>query len=225
MYRHISKIALGLLATTFITFGYQKESYAIPFSNGSFDDASAWIDVSAGGTTSISGGQASLSTASGSAGTYSAVLSQGDDGSFTFSDPITLTSDSLYLNYDIRFETAGADAAEGNFSSFDDYLGVSLYDAFDWSYDLSFVSGDDFAVSTDWATVSLDVSSLIGRDIALAFELHDEANATDTTFWLDNISFSSTRPDVEVPEPSMFVLFLLGLAGLAVRNLKADKRC
>lgn len=183
---------------------------AVPFSSGDFSTIDGWNDASTSGTVLIDGGTATLSTGSGSADLFSASLVQGDDGSFIFPAPISLASDLLSLSFDVRLSNLGADLGEGDFSSFDDYLTVALYDAIDLTFDTIFTSGVDFALSTSWATVTLNVSALAGREMALSFDLNDEANGRDSAVELDNVRFvQPDLPPVDVPEPEAGVLMLM----------------
>lgn len=189
---------------------------AVPFSSGDFSTIDGWNDASSSGAVIIDGSTATLSTGNGNADLFSASLVQGDDGNFSFPAPISLASDLLSLSFDVRLSDLGADLSEGDFSSFDDYLTVALYDATDMTFDTIFTSGVDFALSTSWATVTLNVSALAGREMALSFDLNDEANGRDTAVELDNVRFVQPDvPPVDVPEPKAGVLMLMAAFAMA----------
>lgn len=192
--------------------------------NGAFDDGTGWNDASVTGTTNIVGGEAQLSTAAGSSSPFSAVLVQGDDGLFTFIDPINLDIDIIFLTFDIRFQDDGIDIGESGISAFVDFLSVALYDELDFTglSDLFFNSGDDFTQGASWTTVTLDVSALAGRTIALSFDLNDENDGRDTSVFLDNVMFSAQQV-FPVPEPGSLILYSIGLLGLISVKKKRDK--
>jgi hypothetical protein len=180
--------------------------------NGGFDTTDGWNVVATDGSVSFPSGAARLETGSDAYGPFSAVLIRGDDGSFAFADPIQLTADTTSLVFDVSFLDLGPDGGEPIFGTFSDYLGVNLYDSLDPSLDLQFVSALDFAESTDFATVSLDVSSLAGRSVALSFELNDEADGRDTAVRIDDVCFANAGGcGTAVPEPSAALVFGFGL--------------
>lgn len=189
--------------------------------NGNFGSDNGWNDASATGSTNIVDGEAQLSTASAGSSPFSAVLMQGDDGFFTFTDPISLDIDINFLTFDIRFQDDGIDAGETGISIFADFLSVALYDELDFTglSDLFFNSGDDFTQSTSWTTVTLDVSALAGHTIALSFELNDESDTRDTSAFLDNVMFSAQQ----VSEPASLILYSLGMLVLISVNKKRYK--
>ena len=212
MKKFLSSLALVSTAV------FAQQALAAPLLNGSFDDASAWVDVSYSGSTDISGGVASLSTGAGT-DPFSAVLVQGDDGFFSFSNPVSVPTDALTLSFDVRMDQVVAGDESG--FGFGDFLTVALYDAMDFSYDTFFFGdGFDFSVDSLWTTVSLDISALAGRDLAISFELTDEDDGFDSTVFLDNVEIAGLPP-VQVSEPGSLVLMILGLAGLVASRRRA----
>ena len=148
-----------------------------------------------------------------------AILAQGDDGAFSFLDPILLTNDIKWLTFDVKAEFFD-DLYESGLSTFSDALRINLYDELDFTgaSDLLFSSDNDFLVSNQWQVIQLDVSALAGRSIALSFELFDENNKLDAIFQLDNIAFSANAVSTPVPEPPTFILFTI--AAIFLRNYK-----
>lgn len=190
---------------------------AMPFQNGDFSSGlDGWTNAGAGDAI-VESGAAVLSTLPGdNADPFSAILVQGDDGNFGFATAFQLPSDTLSLEFDVR-STTSPDPAEAGGSLFTDALNVVVYDALGFGpTDLVFVSGTDFVPTIDWQTVSLDVSSLSGRDAALSFELFDESDGADTRFFLDNIGFIP-RVVGTVPVPSSLFLMTFGLLVLRRR--------
>lgn len=199
-------------------------SHAAPIENGDFNEGlSGWNDLSLGGSASISGDDTLLITGGAGAEIYSASLWQGDNGSFQFSDPLSLTPEQNFLAFDVRLEDQSEDASESGSSFFSDSLSMELYDSLDFSYDLFFQSGSDFSIGSEWSKVFLDVSSLQGRDFALTINLFDEDDGSNALFGLDNFAFTETdSPDgsgsVPVPEPASLGLLVLGLGALLLRR-------
>ncbi len=199
-------------------------TFALALVNGDFSsDLSGWNNAGATDAT-VNAGVAELSTQVGDGiNPYSSVLVQGDDGSFTFGSPVVLGADIETLIFDIRFDQFD-DSLEAGFSSFDDSLTVALYDELDFSgsSDLIFSSGSDFSAESIWQTVELDVTALAGHTLALSFELFDESNGFDSTFYLDNINFLAAEPPPEPPvsvsEPSSLMLLLIGIVGMFARR-------
>jgi len=184
--------------------------FAVPFANGDFSSGlSSWNDASATGTVSVISGEAQLDTGSGT-DPYSAILVQGDDGFFNFGSPITLGASDSYLNFDVSFVDLGVDASESGSGFFTDYLAIALYDALDFSYDLIFEPGIDSSLAASWTRFHLDISSLVGRDIALSFELADYNDGRNSRVKIDNITFTNGS-DAQVPEPASIILLALGL--------------
>ena len=147
------------------------------------------------------------------------ILAQGDDGTFSFLEPITLTSDIKWLTFDIKVNVFD-DFFESGLSTFDDVLRINLYDELDFSgaSDLLFSSDNYSFLNTEWQTLQLDVGTLSGRSIALSFELFDENNQLDSIFELDNISFLGTAVSTPVSEPSTFLLLFMAIA--LIKNVK-----
>jgi hypothetical protein len=205
-------IKTGILSGLFVLVSHPV--YAIPFTNGDFSSGlSGWNDASFTGSVSESGGIAQLDTGAG-ADPFSAIIVQGDDGFFNFNSPISLQADNLYLNFDVQFADLGADMLESGASFFTDYLSVIVYDAVNFFDDLVLDPGVDVTTGSDWQRINLDVSSLIGHDVALSFELNDQDDGRDSRVLLDNISFTSTPETIDtiaVPEPNTIFLFAVGV--------------
>ena len=201
-------ISLGLLSY-FLAF----QVLAMPITNGDFSAGlTEWNNASSTGTVTDVSGVAQLDTGTGD-DPFSAVLVQGDDGFFTFGSPINLGVDDLFLNFDVNFLDLGIDSSELGTSFFSDYLSIALYDADDitGSSDLIFEPGIDNTL-TGWTRFNLDVSSLVGHNIALSFELSDQDDGFNSRALLDNISFTKVADViVSVPEPNSIALVGLGL--------------
>jgi len=187
---------------------------AASFVNGGFaSGGSSWNDASDTGSVLISGGEAVLQTGAGT-NLYSAVMVQGDDGSFNFNDRFLLGNDIEFLHFDALFNRLGQDGSEVVAAgSFSDALFVSLYDYEDLSqaHDLLFDPQINSTVDGVLVSYALNVSSLQGREIALSFELLDDNDGYDSKVTLDNVRFAAALPSGTVPTPSVLVLLLAGL--------------
>ena len=183
----------------------QGTATATPLLNGDFANGlTNWNDASSTGSVEVSSGAAVLTTGDFD-DPFSAVLVQGDDGFFNFSDPISLGSDISRLIFDVRFVDLGMDSTEDGGSPFDDALTVALYDSLDFSLDLIFTPGIDRNFGSAWRTVSLDVGPLAGREMALSFELADQDDGRDSRVFIDNVTLTS------IPLPGVGLLLLTGL--------------
>lgn len=217
-YRILKKILTQLCAV--LALSVAMSAHAIPFANGDFSSGSGWNDFSGNGSTSIAGGQAQLETGAG-ADPFSAILVQGDDGSFGFLSPITLASNVTTLTFDASFINLGSDIDESGIFSFTDELFVNLYDAIDFSFDLLSLPGINSTAALGFVSYSIDVSSLAGRDVALSFELLDEDDGFDSRVLLDNVVFNTAS--VSVPEPSTLYLLSLGVL-LSINSVRGRKK-
>jgi hypothetical protein len=181
--------------------------------NGNFDtDLSQWHDASGNGAVAFDNGVANLSTGDGF-GLYSAVLVQGDDGFFNFNSPILIDAQQSWLVFDLWQVARDIDANESGASLLNDIFNLSIYDAFDPSFDLLFT---DLMITSQQQTFLLDISSLIGRSVALSFEVNDEDDGFNSTFSLDNVQLTTL---VSVPEPSTLLLFLIAVGVLTRKQL------
>jgi hypothetical protein len=181
--------------------------------NGNFDtDLSHWHDASDNGSVVFDNGVANLSTGN-DFGPYSAVLVQGDEGFFKFNSPILIDTQQSLFEFDLWQIAHSIDGSESGTSSLTDALNLSIYDAFDPSFDMFFI---DFVVTSQQKNFSLDISSLAGRFVAFSFELNDENDGFDSTFSLDNVRLTSP---VNVPEPSTLLLFSIAVFALTRRKL------
>ncbi|MDH5445720.1 MAG: PEP-CTERM sorting domain-containing protein [Gammaproteobacteria bacterium] len=214
-------------AVAFMTVSFT--AGAAMLTNGDFStDGSGWSDASSTGAITFVGGAAQLDTGSGD-DPYSSILVQGDDGFFSFLNPISLGAGEAFLNFDVNFSSLGNDLSESGSSFFDDYLSIALYDSLDFSYDLIFTPGVDSSLGDGWTRINLDVSVLSGREFALSFELSDQDDGFDSRVLLDNISFSETAlpgggdtTPVPVPEPNTWFLLALGVF-LLIGSLKIKR--
>lgn len=185
---------------------------AMPVVNGSFDTGlDGWQDYSSTGSVTWDAGAAVLKTGMGS-DPYSAVLIQGDDGSFSFSNPVQLPGNVLRIEFDLWLMGQEADATETGTSLFSDFLSLNIYDALDFAFDLQFAS---LPLTWGITRVSLDISVLAGRDVALSFELSDEDDGFNTWLGIDNVKLV-TRPNNPTPVPEPGTLGLLSMAGLGL---------
>jgi hypothetical protein len=177
--------------------------------NPNFEDGlDGWNDLSSTGTVTTNGGFAEF-TGGDEAMPFSAVLTQGDDGSFSFFAPINLSSQTSRFEFSLWLINKTNDITETGTSSFADSFTVSFYDSLDGTFDLIFRELD-FTAGT---LISLDVSALAGRDVAVAFELHDEDDGFNVQIGLDNLLL---KERANVPESSGLILIILGLLSLVV---------
>jgi hypothetical protein len=203
----------------FTIFFLSNTTIASLIANGDFqDNLQQWYTS---GNVSAVNNNAKLTTDTGYSPYNAAVLTQGDDGTFSFIKPILLTNEIKWFTFDMKVEFFD-DFLESGLSSFSDVLRVNLYDELDFSgvSDLLFYSENDFLVTNNWQTFQLDVSLLAGRSIALSFELFDKNNQLDSIFALDNIAFSSHVNSTPVPEPSTFILLTISV--ILLRNCKRN---
>jgi hypothetical protein len=138
------------------------------------------------------------------------ILAQGDDGTFSFLEPIILTNDIKWLTFDVKVK-AFDDFLESGLSTFNDVLRINFYDELDFTgaSDLLFSSDNYSFLNEQWQTVQLNVGSLSGHSIALSFELFDENNKLDSIFQLDNIAFTNGIISTPVSEPTTFILLFI----------------
>lgn len=191
-------------------------SVASLITNGDFD--SGLLNWHALGSVSINSNAVQISTEVGYTPFNRSAILQGDDGTFSFANAIQLTNDIKWLSFDAKVDSVD-DFLETDFSAFNDYLVVSLFDEMDFTgaKDLFFYSEIDFVLMDTWLTFELDVSSLSGRTVALAFEVFDENNKSNSTFHIDNIQFSDKSRLMSVSEPkSPFVIILAVLYGVYI---------
>jgi len=207
----LKKLVTVVATINFIVFSHV--SYAGVIANGDFTNGlDNWSDASFTGQVVSNNGIANLSTGTGT-GLYSAVLVQGDDGFFNFNSPILIDAQNSWISFDLWQSSKDVDASESGISSLNDALSLSVYDAFDFSFDVLF---SDLLVTSQQQNFLLDVSSLIGRSVAFSFELNDENDGFDTMFSLDNVQLTSS---VSVPEPSTLLIFLLAMYALTRKQL------
>jgi len=188
--------------------------------NGSFDnDLSSWVDASSSGTVSAISGAAVLSTGDGN-DPFSSALVQGDDGLFSFLSPLNIELGASLLSFDRWLISNDSDATESGTSLFRDALNLSIYDANDFSFDMYIY---DIDVNSSMSSYELDLSSFIGRDVAVSFELADENDGFNLSVAIDNVHFKTDASPSPIPEPSQMLLALTALIllkrGLFKRNL------
>lgn len=183
---------------------------SMPITNGDFEAGlNGWSDASGNGSASSFDGHALLSAGQG-ADPYSAILAQGDDGWFSFDNPVVLPEDTLSINFDAWIHRLETDPTETGGSLFGDWFSLAVYDAEDFSFDRYF---EDVALNWSQEQYSFDISGLAGRSVALSFELVDENDGFDLSIGLDNI-FIGTQGVINVSEPSSLILIALGLLAL-----------
>lgn len=183
--------------------------------NGTFNsDLSGWSTVTNGGTVQWDvSGKAVLLTGS-DAAIFSSALVQGDDGFFSFSDPIVLGSGDDSFKFDFDFSTLVADALETATSLFNDNLKVWLYDA-DSLGDVLITSID--ALTSDSSSFSFNLLPYLGHSVAFSFELNDENDGVNSQVALDNIRIEQTAVPLS-GTLGLEAIGLLGLAGILLRN-------
>lgn len=193
---------------------------AMPITNGNFDAGlDGWADASGNGSVSAQDGHAVLSTGPGD-DLYSSILVQGDDGWFSFEDPLLLPDDTLSINFDAWLYGMDEDPTETGGSFYDDSFSLAVYDASDSMNDRYFL---DIPFDSAVNQFTYDISDLSGRSVAFSFELTDENDGWDLSLGLDNI-FLGTTGGVEVAEPSSLVLMILGALALAGIRFRAGSR-
>lgn len=177
--------------------------------NPNFEDGlDGWNDLSSTGTVIANGSFAEFTGGDGDM-PFSAVLTQGDDGSFSFSAPVQLSPQASKFEFSLWLINKVDDFSETGTGSFSDYFTVSFYDSLDIAFDLFFGELD----FTAGGLISLDVSSLAGRDVAISFELHDEDDGFNVQIGLGNLLVIERT---SVPESSSLILIVIGLLSLVV---------
>lgn len=177
--------------------------------NPNFEDGlDGWNDLSSTGTVTTSGGFAEFTGGDEDDG-FSAVLVQGDDGSFSFFTPIQLNEHVSKFEFSIWLIDKFDDETETGDGLYVDRFSVVFYDSRDSAFDL-FFHGLDF---TPGGLISLDVSALAGRDVAISFELRDEDDGFNVKIGVDNLLFVERAT---VPEASSLILMVIGLLFLVV---------
>lgn len=193
-----------------VTLFWAGSVVAMPITNGNFEAGlDGWYDASGNGSVSSVDGHALLSTGPGS-DFQSAVLVQGDDGWFSFENPVVLPEDTLSINFDAWIYSIKEDSMETGDSVFSDSFSLSVYDSDDYSLDQYF---EDIPLDWSQQQYSYDISGLAGRSVAFSFELIDWNDGFDLSVGLDNIFFD-TKGAVMVSEPSSLVLIALGVFAL-----------
>lgn len=205
-------VGAGLL----VAAAYSQSAGANAIINGEFtSDLSGWSMLASSGSVLWNAGHAELSTGSGT-DPFSAVLVQGDDGSFSFPAPILLGASDYALAFDATFVDLGADSSEtGSSGGNTDQLSVWVYDAdssASWlaaSVSLATTGGPGFSFNLTTPT------DLRGKRVAFSFELADEDDGFNSLVQLDNVRLLlPPPPPAAAPEPGALALMLAGLAGL-----------
>ena len=183
-------------------------SFAGLITNGNF--SSGLANWSTTGSVTVSNEVAQLTTGVGYSPFLVSSFIQGDDGSFSFPDAISLTSDSKWLLFDAKVDISD-DLFESKSTSFEDYLTISLFDELDFTgaSDSFFYSSVNFNLKNQWLSFALDISPMSGRSVALSFEAFDENNQSDSLFYIDNIRFSSISVTTSVSEPTTLFIIIL----------------
>ncbi len=180
--------------------------------NGDFSAGlTGWTSLTDNGTVTTVGGEGILETGTGTS-LFSAELVQGDDGSFGFATALSLPADIVALEFDATFTDLGAEAEDAAPGLFVDALDVSVFDSLDFSLDLIFTDVLT-ALSPGPDSISLNVSSLAGRDVAVFFTLRDEIDNRNSRVAIDNVQFVAAVP---APAPGTVVLLTAGLLGFGV---------
>lgn len=194
-------------------------AFAASIVNGNFNtDLTGWDVLTNGGSVQWDAGSAMLSTGSGDA-PYSSVLVQGDDGNFSFNNPLLLGPGDDFLKFDASFLSLGADAQETGAGLFADNLQLWLYDANNWG-DVLLAEIDALTNATSF---SISLASYIGHSVAFSFELNDENDGLDSKVALDNIRLEQRAVNA-VPLPSTLLLVIIGWFGLVRNVVRADQK-
>lgn len=150
----------------------------------------------------------------------------------------TLPSNAFSLSFDLQFQTSGAGISTLPPDSFQSSLYVDGVDAFPtpsdpflpafYSIDAAGnVTFDSTYVSTTllangWSRVTLDVSSLAGKDVLLEFILNSFDDERTSQASLDNVVITTTS--VVVPEPATVTSLMVGLGLVLVSRVLARRR-
>ena len=119
---------------------------------------------------------------------------------YLFED-ISIQSDINYLSFDFKFTELG----DG------DFLKLYFDDQFLFAYEGIYFTGNDFINSG-----MIDISQFAGRNGRLIFALENFGDA-NSEIAIDNLEFHQASP---VPEPSTFILSLIGCLGMAALRFK-----
>ena len=206
--------------------------------NGDFEtgDLSGWTTSAIGGSPLISvvmpgtNHFAELATGDFATGPFISTLEQ----TFTV-DPAT-----PQLSFDFTLPSTILDPTGTGLSPFLDSFVVSLLSGASF-FDLLLVDqfgaiADPFGtapgttgvaapsdVAFDFSLVA-DLSSLVGESVTLFFDVINEDDGFESVFALDNVQLTGTG--AVVPEPSTFIIFVVGLltfcSGLRLRRASAD---
>lgn len=128
-------------------------------------------------------------------------------------------SGSSVLSYDAGFDTGFSFFyTSARDVSVNVYSGVNLTGDLLGSINLSNNASDNGCTGDPTGNFcNWDIGSLSFAGIARSIDFGGAANYVG----FDNITFGSTNPDTEVPEPSSLAILALGVLGLASRRLKS----
>ncbi|WP_347986712.1 hypothetical protein [Methylomonas sp. AM2-LC] len=193
---------------------------AATITNGSFTagvghlDGWAALTNDTGSITATGDGTVILATGTGSSSSIPATLVQGDDGSFSFSHPLVITSNDLSLNFNAVFSQTPISGAT-TLKPLDEVFNVWLYDANSpASYLLTSIDA-----STKVSSFSFGLSAYQGLSVALSFELNHNFDGYTSQVALSNVGISSA-----VPEAETGLLLLSGLAGVMGYSRKLNRK-
>lgn len=200
-----------LIFSIFISGVFSTSTFA-GIINPSFEQGfDSWVDLSSNGSVTVESGAAILAAGEGE-DLFSAVLAQGDDGTFLFEKPIEISPFAVSFKFDLWMVSRDEDVLESGNSLFQDSLTLAFYDQEDLLFDLIFPS---LSFGSTPSFLLLDISSLAGRNVSLSFELTDENDGFNLALGLDNLAIIE-KPAVSVPESNGAVLLLIGLFSLVL---------
>ncbi len=179
-----------------------------------------WSDLSVGGAVAVDAGVATLA-AGADASTSSAVITQGDDGSFSFLTPVAIPELARQFEFDLWLLGNEADSTETGASIFSDSLTLFIFDMADASLDHIFTA---LEFSSTLTHHSFDISALAGRSVAFSFQLADEDNGFNLSLGIDNLKILTEEPPVSLPESNSLVLLLLGFAALVLVRCARERK-
>ncbi|WP_347986709.1 hypothetical protein [Methylomonas sp. AM2-LC] len=197
---------------------------AASITNGSFSAGVGHLDgwsaiTSDAGTINAPGdGTVILATGDGTTSAIPAVLEQGDDGSFSFTNPLVITPNDLSLSFNAVFSESLISGASAS-NPAGEVFNVYLYDANSpASYLLTSIDA-----STAVTHFLFDLTAYQGLSVALSFELNHNNDGYTSQVALSNVDIAQQTSAV-VPEVETSLLFLVGLGNVIGFSRKVNRK-